>query len=93
MPYKSSANDVPDVRGSGVPDPFRNMHDPIKRVIDAFGVERSLWGTDFSRLPDTCTYRQAVTMFTQELDFLRGDDLEMVMGKSIARFFGWPAAV
>ena len=73
------------------PYPFRNMHDPIKRVVEAFGVERCFWGTDFSRLPETCTYRQAVTMFTQELDFLRGDDLEMVMGKSIARFFGWPA--
>jgi L-fuconolactonase len=73
------------------PYPFRNLHEPLKRVIGAFGVERCYWGSDFSRLPDSSTYRQAVTMFTEELDFLRGSDLEMVMGKSIAKLFGWPA--
>lgn len=72
--------------------PFRNLHEPIRRIVEAFGVERSYWGSDFSRLPDSSTYRQSVTMFTEELDFLRGHDLEMVMGKSIAKFFGWPAS-
>jgi predicted TIM-barrel fold metal-dependent hydrolase len=70
--------------------PFRNLHDPIRRVIDGFGPERSYWGTDYSRLPPTCTYRQAVTMFTEELG-LSQSDLEWVMGKALAKRLGWPA--
>jgi len=77
---------------SSEPYPYRNLHEPIRRVIEAFGVERSFWGSDFSRLPETCSYRQSVTMFTEELDFLKGHDLEMVMGGSVAQFFGWPAS-
>lgn len=74
---------------SSQPYPFRNLHDPIRRVIDGFGVERCYWGTDYSRLPPSCTYRQAVTMFTEELG-LSASDLEWVMGKAIARRLGWP---
>ena len=73
------------------PYPFRNLHEPIRRVIEGFGAERSFWGVDVSRIPDGVTYRQAVTMFTEELPFLKGCDLELVMGEAIARFFGWPA--
>jgi len=39
------------------------------------------WGTDLSRLP--CSYRQAVTLFTEALDWLAGDDLEWVMGRAL----------
>jgi L-fuconolactonase len=72
------------------PYPFRNLHDPLKRIIDGFGVRRSFWGSDFSRLPSSCTYRQAVTMFTEELDFLSQDDLEWVMGRGVLERLGWP---
>ena len=37
------------------------------KVYDAFGPQRTFWGTDLSRLP--CTYRQGVTMFTEEMPF------------------------
>ena len=60
--------------------------------MDVVGVERSFWGSDFSRLPETCSYRQSVTMFTEGLDFLKGRDLEMVMGKGLAAFMGWPGS-
>jgi L-fuconolactonase len=76
---------------SSEPYPFRNLHRALKRVIEGFGVKRCYWGSDFSRLPKTCTYRQAVTMFTEELDFLSPNDLEWVMGKGIAQRLGWPA--
>jgi L-fuconolactonase len=71
------------------PYPFRNLHEPIKRTIDGFGVGRCFWGTDYSRLEGICTYRQAVTMFTEELG-LSASDLEAVMGESFARAMGWP---
>jgi predicted TIM-barrel fold metal-dependent hydrolase len=71
------------------PYPFRNLHAPLKRIITGFGVRRSFWGSDFSRLPSECSYRQAVTMFTEELDFLPESDLEWVMGKGVLECLGW----
>ena len=69
--------------------PFHNLHDPLKRVIEKFGVERSFWGSDFSRLPGSCSYRQALTMFTEELDFLSAGELEWVMGRGVLQCLGW----
>jgi hypothetical protein len=38
----------------------------------------------------SCTYRQAVTMFTEEMDFLSKEDLEFVMGRGLAECLPWP---
>jgi predicted TIM-barrel fold metal-dependent hydrolase len=67
--------------------PFRSVHPHIRRVFDAFGPTRTFWGTDLSRLP--CTYRQGVTMFTEEMPWLEGDDLEWVMGRGVCEWIGW----
>jgi L-fuconolactonase len=67
--------------------PFRNLHARIRRAFDAFGPKRTFWGTDLSRLP--CTYRQGVTLFTEELPWLRGQDLEYVMGRGVCEWLGW----
>ena len=70
------------------PYPFRNLHDPLHRIFDAFGPDRFFWGTDITRMP--CSYRQCVTFFTEELPWLRnGQDLEKVMGRGLARWIGW----
>ena len=47
-------------------NPYRRLHPYLRRVYDAFGPRRIFWGADLSRLP--CSYRQAVTMFTEELE-------------------------
>jgi L-fuconolactonase len=67
--------------------PFTSLHPHIRRVFDAFGPQRTFWGTDWSRLP--CSYRQGVTMFTEELPWLRGQDLEWVMGRGVCEWLGW----
>jgi L-fuconolactonase len=74
---------------SSEPYPFRNLHDPLRRIIAAFGVRRSFWGSDLSRMLAHCTYRQAVTMFTEELDFLSDSDLEWIMGRGILELLHW----
>jgi len=57
---------------SSQPYPFRNLHDPLHRIFDAFGPDRFFWGTDLTRM--TCSYRQCVTFFTEELPWLKGHD-------------------
>lgn len=67
--------------------PFPGLHGPIRRVCDAFGPRRMLWGTDYSRLP--VPYRDAVRLFTEAVDFLTPADREWVMGRTAAEWLGW----
>lgn len=81
------------VKASGLPEystepyPYRNLHGYLRQVVEAFGARRVFWGTDMTRLP--CTYRQAVTMFTEEMDWLSDDDLEWIMGRAVREWHGW----
>jgi predicted TIM-barrel fold metal-dependent hydrolase len=72
---------------SSEPYPYRNIHKYLRQIYDAFGPERMFWGTDITRMP--CSWRQCVTMFTEELPWLKGRDLELVMGRAICDWLGW----
>ena len=36
-----------------------------------------------------CSWRQCVTLFTEELPWLKGRDLEQVMGGAVSDWLGW----
>ena len=72
------------------PYPFKNLRDPIRRVIDAFGPRRAFWGSDITRVPKSRSLRQVVTHFTEELDFLSAADLDWIMGRGLAECLRWP---
>lgn len=84
------------VKATGAPSyssesyPYRNIHEYLQRIFDKFGPERMFWGTDITRMP--CSYRQCVTMFTEELPWLKGPDLELVMGRGLCQWIGWKQA-
>jgi len=48
------------------------------------------WGTDITRM--NCAWRQCVTLGTEELPWLCGADLDLVMGQSFCDWIGWDAA-
>jgi len=72
---------------SSQPYPFRNIHPYIRQLYDAFGPERVFWGTDITRMP--CSWRECVTMFTEELPWLSGKDKELIMGEAVLRWLNW----
>ena len=82
------------VKASGMPSlsqekyPFRDLHEPIKRLVDAFGPRRTFWGTDLTRMP--CTYYECIRLFTDNLPWLKGEELEWVMGRGVCEWLGWP---
>lgn len=67
--------------------PYRRLHPFLKQVFEAFGPRRFFWGTDMTGIP--CTYRQAVTLFTEELPWLAGDDRDRVMGRALCDWLDW----
>ncbi|HSE95881.1 MAG TPA: amidohydrolase family protein [Methylomirabilota bacterium] len=68
--------------------PFRDLHPHIRQVYEAFGPRRMFWGTDWTRLP--CPWRQAVTLFTEELPWLSAEDQAWVMGRALGDWLNWP---
>jgi L-fuconolactonase len=82
------------VKASGMPSlsreayPFRDLHPHIRTLVDAFGPRRVFWGTDLTRMP--CTYYECITFFTEHLPWLKGEDLEWVMGRGVCEWLGWP---
>ncbi len=82
------------VKASGMPSlsgeryPFRDLHPHIRTLVEAFGPRRTFWGTDLTRMP--CTYYECITLFTEHLPWLTGEDLEWVMGRGVCEWLGWP---
>jgi predicted TIM-barrel fold metal-dependent hydrolase len=72
---------------SGEPYPFPTMQTYLREIYDAFGPERMFWGTDITKMP--CSWRQCVTMFTEELPWLNEQDKRLVMGDALCAWWGW----
>jgi predicted TIM-barrel fold metal-dependent hydrolase len=70
------------------PYPFRDLDKRIREIYDAFGPQRMFWGTDITRL--TTPWWQCVTHFTEELPWLNARDKELIMGRALCDWYGWP---
>jgi predicted TIM-barrel fold metal-dependent hydrolase len=70
------------------PYPFPSLHPLVRRVVDDFGPQRCFWGTDLSHLP--CPYKEAVTLFTEEMKGLSAAELDWIMGRGLAEWLQWP---
>ena len=45
------------------PFPYKDIWDPLARIFDAFGFDRCMWGTDWTRAVGLLTYEQASRRF------------------------------
>ena len=43
--------------------PYKDIWDPLARIFDAFGFDRCLWGTDWTRAVGLLTYKEGVEAF------------------------------
>lgn len=90
------ANAVIKVSGactlSQEPYPYADIWDPLARVFDAWGFERCLWGTDWTRAFAVLNYEQGVAPFRQT-DRLSDSERAMLMGGACAKAYGWSPKV
>jgi L-fuconolactonase len=70
------------------PYPYPDIWDPLGRVFDAWGFDRCLWGTDWTRAFAVVNYEQAVEPF-REIDRLSASERAMLMGGACAKAYGW----
>jgi L-fuconolactonase len=70
------------------PYPFPDIWDPLARLFDAWGLDRCLWGTDWTRAAAMVNYQQAVDAF-RTTTRLNDSERAMLMGGACAKAYGW----
>jgi predicted TIM-barrel fold metal-dependent hydrolase len=73
---------------SKAPYPFDDIWDPLARVFDAWGFDRCLWGTDWTRTYYIVDYEHSVQPF-RLTDRLLESERELLMGGACAKVYGW----
>lgn len=70
------------------PYPYPDLWDPLARLFDAWGFERCLWGSDWTRTQGFVSYEQAIEPF-RLTDRLGEIERAMLMGGACAKAYGW----
>ena len=76
------------LHASHEPFPYKDIWDPLWRIFDAFGLDRCMWGTDWTRAVDVLTYKQGVEAF-RVTDRLSESDRATLMGETLRRVYRW----
>ena len=70
------------------PFPYNDIWDPVIRIIDAFGFDRCMWGTDWTRATALLTYDQGVEAF-RVTNRLSDSDRAALMGDTLQKVYNW----
>jgi L-fuconolactonase len=68
--------------------PYKDIWDPLFRVFDAFGFERCMWGTDWTRAVRILAYAQGVEAF-RVTDRLSDTERAALMGGTLQQVYKW----
>ena len=70
------------------PFPYKDIRKPVEQIINTFGLDRCMWGTDWTRAVNLLTYKQGVDAFRAK-DWLSDSDRATLMGGSLSKIYGW----
>jgi len=70
------------------PFPYDDIWEPVLRIIDAFGLKRCMWGTDWTRTIGMLTYEQGVAPF-RDTQRLSESHKAALMGGTLQRVYSW----
>jgi L-fuconolactonase len=71
--------------------PFRDIWQPIHRILDAFGPSRVMWGSDYSRTSGLYSYWDG-THYLHEITGIDAADLALLYGGTLRRVLGWASS-
>jgi predicted TIM-barrel fold metal-dependent hydrolase len=71
--------------------PYRDIWDPLGRVFEAFGFDRCMWGTDWTRAVNLLTYEQGVEAF-RVTDRLSDSEKAALMVETLTKIYNWSPA-
>ena len=70
------------------PFPYQDIWEPLRKIFDAFGLDRCLWGTDWTRAVKLLTYEQGVEAF-RVTDELSDSERSTLMGGTLMKIYNW----
>jgi L-fuconolactonase len=70
------------------PFPYNDLWGPLGRIFGAFGFDRCMWGTDWTRAVALLTYKQGVEAFRVAGRLSEGDRAAL-MGGTLSRVYNW----
>ena len=70
------------------PFPYKDIWDPLGRIFDAFGLNRCMWGTDWTRATELLTYKEGVESFRVTERLSEGEKV-VLMGETLQRVYKW----
>ena len=70
------------------PFPYKDLWGSLSRVFDAFGLNRCMWGTDWTRAVGMLTYEQGVEAF-RVTDRLSDSERTTLMGDTLQQIYRW----
>ena len=70
------------------PFPYPDIWEPLGKVFSAYGLDRCMWGTDWTRAVRLLTYEQGVEAF-RLTDTLSNSERSVLMGETLANIYNW----
>ena len=70
------------------PFPYPDIWEPLGKIFDAFGFDRCMWGTDWTRAVELLSYEQGVEAF-RVTDQLSDSDRSALMGGTLVKIYNW----
>jgi predicted TIM-barrel fold metal-dependent hydrolase len=70
------------------PYPYADIWEPLGKVFQAFGFDRCMWGTDWTRAVELLNYEQGVEAF-RVTDQLSDSERTTLMGGSLMKIYKW----
>jgi L-fuconolactonase len=70
------------------PFPYHDIWEPLGQLFRAFGFERCMWGTDWTRAVELLTYEQGVEAF-RVTDSISDSEKAILMGGSLTSIYKW----
>ena len=73
---------------SAEPYPYSDVWPYLHRIIDAYTLDRCMWGTDWTRAVNLLTYQQGVDAF-RDSDELTESEKSQLMGGTLSKIYNW----
>ena len=67
--------------------PYTRIHTHIRQILDAFGPQRFMWGSDAPNVERYCTYAQSLTYFTNHFGDLPVLDMRAILHDNAVRVY------
>ena len=68
--------------------PYSDIWEPLGKVFSAYGLDRCLWGTDWTRAVRLLTYEQGVEAF-RVTETLSDSERSVLMGETLVKIYNW----